>query len=196
MNNFQNLFTVTKPLKRSKHSSNIDPTMIAHYGDGWRKVCTVKSTRVGNEWVYVDIDQGIMYSDHTSWVYAIVVDGVVVKFGESGVPLGIRTSTSDQPLKGTKCRLGRYRNHKATAKEGSSKDTDEEIRKALRSRTQSSNHVVEIYAIKCREVIVPTQIGNTIVDLKSKVHKHLEKALLDYYYTHCGRYPELNPNRA
>ena len=86
-----------------------DAEYIDHYADlGFKKVCGVKSTRIGNHWQYEYIDESIMYDDHRSWVYAITRHGRIMKFGETGTLLGIKMSDG-QPKLGTQCRLGRYR---------------------------------------------------------------------------------------
>ena len=55
------------------------------------------------------------------------VDGeTIVKIGETGNPLGIRTSRTDQPLKGTKCRFGRLISHRNDVTDQSIRDTLEE----------------------------------------------------------------------
>lgn len=64
--------------------------------DGFKKVCDVVALK-DKTWRYKNINKDLMYSDHTSWVYAIVLGKSIVKIGETGVPLGIknhdRTST-------------------------------------------------------------------------------------------------------
>jgi hypothetical protein len=157
----------------------------------WEKVCKVKSKHIGNDWYYCNINRSVMFSEHRSWVYAITVNGRIVKIGESGNPLGIEPAYSydpleweSQPLSSTKCRLGRYR------KGG---DSDYIVRESLRYETK--NDRVEFYAYKCPETTVPISINGTEVTLKSQIHKQLEKALLDKIMQKDGEYPFLNTGR-
>lgn len=63
---------------------------IKHYlNDGFKKVCDVNIDSVG-DWYYTDIDQSLMFDDYRSWVYFIVLDGIIHKIGECGTPLGIK----------------------------------------------------------------------------------------------------------
>lgn len=80
--------------------------------DGFKKVCDVRINN--NIWYYENIDTELMFSDHCSWIYAIVDQNTIIKIGETSRPLGIlpkskKTSIDIQPLTGSKSRLGRYR---------------------------------------------------------------------------------------
>jgi hypothetical protein len=170
-------------LKVNPAAENID-----HYLDlGFKKVCSVRSTRVGNYWEYTHIDESVMYDSHRSWVYVITRHGRIVKIGETGNPLGIKMSDG-QPKLGTQCRLGRYR------KGGG---TDEDIRDMLRTETQNKlhTHAIEIYAMKCPEIDFPIKICTEDKIIKSQIHKELEKALLDYFKANIGQYPDCNAGR-
>ena len=160
---------------------------IGHYS-GFKKVCSVRSTRVGNFWEYTNIDKTLMYSEHRSWVYAITRFGKIVKIGESGLTLGIKMKNGDQPKGTSKCRLGRYRK---------GDNTDRFIRDLLRADTQNKLHTsaVEIYAFQCPESDHTIKIGDTDIVVKSHIHKDLEKAFLDYFKKHTGRLPIGNPGR-
>ena len=57
---------------------------IRHYKkDGFQKVCNVN--QFAGEWHYSDIDTELMFCNHRSWVYFIVVDDEIVKGGETGL---------------------------------------------------------------------------------------------------------------
>jgi hypothetical protein len=201
-NLFDKFFEIEEPKKKYKmNPKNLTPQTydadhIKHYTNfNWQKVCTVHSSGNNNEWTYKNIDTNLMYSDHRSWVYAITVDDYIVKIGETGQPLGIPKASGDnQPISGTKCRLGRYRTMKASP--GLGEDTDDTIRTALMEETSVSNHEVAFYAYKCPEIDHKIPVVNSVVDCKAQIHKQLEKKLLDYYKLNVGAYPYLNSGRA
>ena len=171
---------------KAEANSNPEAEYIGHYLHlGFKKVCSVKSTRVGNYWFYENIDKSIMYSEHRSWVYAITRHGRIVKFGETGLRLGIEMPDG-QPKVGTKCRLGRYR------KNG---ETDLSIRDMYRRETQESFNVMEIYALQCPEIDHKITIVKEEKIIKAQIHKELEKTLLDYFKENIGRYPSANTGR-
>lgn len=167
---------------------------IAHYSQRmpWQRVCTVKSDD-DNFWFYQDIDETVMFSPHNSWVYAITVDGNIVKFGETGNPLGIRPrrKTMDprdesQPIVSSQCRLGRSRKM-----DGS----DQHTRDALQKYTSDPQHLVEIWAIQCGSLTGNVPFIDGDIAVESQFHKHLEKALLDDYFKNHLRYPLCNTGR-
>ena len=163
-----------------------NPEYIEHYFDlGFKKVCRVKSTYRGNEWFYTDMDESLMFSPHRSWVYAITRFERILKFGETGNPLGIKSKRDEQPVCGTHNRLGRYR------KGGGS---DETIRNMFRKETQDSSGLT-IYAAACPEMDHSFTLLNESRTIKSQIHKQLEKFLLDYYKEKVGQYPEGNTGR-
>lgn len=158
-----------------------DPLDISNYiADGFVKVCDVAEDDKG--WVYDNINEDVMFSPHRSWVYFIVRKGKIVKCGETGNPLGIKTvSDSGQPIIGTKSRLGRYRR---------GPDTDRRVREAL-SESVLQNEV-ELWALKCDMTELRTTImGVDTVTLVS-YHKDLEMRYLDHFKQTTGEYPELN----
>lgn len=169
----------------------ISKSSLKHYrtvvGFPFQRVCRVRSND-DTEWYYEDIDQTLMFSPHRSWTYAIVVDGEIVKFGESGNPLGIRAknSKSDQPIHGTKCRLGRYR------KGG---DCDYNVRMQLLKHTNDPNSLVEIWAIECAPVSGTIELIDGSLKIYAHFHKQLEKILLDYFKNDNGTYPLCNTGR-
>ena len=154
------------------------------------RVCSVNLTN-NNNWYYSDIDRDIMFSDHTSWVYFITINGFIVKIGETGNPLGIenehwtfdRAEWESQPKTGSKSRFGRYR---------TGDSTDERIRFELMEDIKSNKNKIEFYAIKCEELTVELPMLGIV---NSQIHKALEKRLLDYFKLYTGTYPRLNVGR-
>jgi hypothetical protein len=166
---------------------------INHYHNiAFKKVCRVRRTRL-NEWYYEDIDKDIMFSSHSSWVYAITQNGFILKIGETGNPLGIANSYysydgpdwETQPKVGTQSRLGRLRRGDGT---------DQAIRWHLEDRIKSGE-LIEIYAYACPENILNARVVNETIEIKQQIHKQLELVLLDYIYKKVGSYPELNKGR-
>ena len=166
---------------------------INHYGNlQFVRVCRVREDNVYN-WYYEDINRVLMFSNHRSWVYVITVNGIIVKIGETGQPLGIENQhwTTDpaewesQPKKGSMSRCGRYRNGDTT---------DDFVRASLRARIASGD-LVEFWAIECPETSASFKIVNETIEMKSQYHKQLEVELLDYFYKSLGKYPELNKGR-
>lgn len=157
----------------------------------WKRVCKVRAEHFGNKWYYENINREIMFSEHKSWVYAITVDGRIVKIGETGQPLGIEAKRDSspkgwekQPKFGSQSRLGRYR---------SGDTTDRTIRDSLRPEVKSNR--VEIYAYKCRQITEEVSINGNIKVINSDIHKILEKTLLDEIEKVDGERPFLNPRR-
>jgi hypothetical protein len=120
----------------------------------------------------------------------MIVDGQeIVKVGETGNPLGIRTSRSDQPLKGTKCRFGRLISF-ATNDSG---DTDERIRNELFESAKEGN--VSLWAKRCETVPFEEIIAGKKRTVVHSSHKDLEMAYLDHIYQETGSYPRCNMSR-
>ena len=163
--------------------------------DGFVKLCTVKleypdHKQWGDEWLYVDINEDLMYSDHRSWIYFIVVGNEIRKVGETGQPLGIRTKQSNQPLRGTKSRFGRYRSHKDNYKE----DTDEVIRKALKSEAAQGN--ISIWVKQCDVIHSNVKVAGNTINVRTAYHKDLEKQYLHHIVGQVGKLPNLNKGKA
>lgn len=163
---------------------------VSHYGE-FHRVCRVNEDPVTAHWYYTEINSAIMYSTHRSWVYFLTVNGAIVKIGESGNPLGIVTRTQDyaeaQPLKATTNRLGRYR-----AGDQSDQRVREQIHEYL---TCNPGAVVEFWARACPVDHTEMLVGTGMITVENQHHKQLEKALLDYYREHVGRYPLYNTGR-
>ena len=160
----------------------------SYLGDGFEKVCDV-ATKRNKKFVYQNINHSVMYAYHNSWVYMIVSGDEVVKVGETGNPLGIEKMYSDQPLSGTKCRLGRL----ANMADYSGYDTDERIRYELHEDCKEGK--VSIYAKKCDEIKVVHSIGGYEFTINATIHKDLELLYLDYIEGETGSYPRLNAGR-
>ena len=161
---------------------------VVHFKD-FKRVCRI--VNYYGEWLYDKIDENIMYADHNSWVYFIVVNGIIYKIGASGVPLGIRMSDG-QPKKSTKCRLGRYRTHKGTY----TYDTDEYCRIELREILNDKNKIVEFWAFKCPTVKQILNIAGDQIAVESSIHWDLEKILINRFEQAIGSLPKLNKGKA
>lgn len=161
---------------------------ICHYKkDGFEKVCDVYINPLDGGWAYKNINHDVMYSDHRSWVYFIVVDREIVKAGETGNPLGIGESwiygnRELQPRSGSTSRLGRYRKGDGT---------DSYIRESLRKDILSGT-TVSFWAKKCPIKIIHENIGNHTAGVKHTFHKDLEQAYLQHFLRFSGHYPRLN----
>lgn len=156
-------------------------------GDGFVKVCDVEQDQLGH-WCYKNINKPVMFDNHKSWVYFIVVKNEIVKVGETGNPLGIKPqgywcmpAPEEQPKKGTTNRLGRYR-----AGDG----TDHHIRCALREEVDKG--IVSIWARKCKMVVTETVIAGEKQKTMTSFHKDLELQYLRYFVEKTGRLPRLN----
>lgn len=175
-------------------------TMDLYKQDGFQKLCDVKDgcnyKGYNKKFFYKNIDHNLMYSDHRSWVYMIVNDAEIVKIGETGQPLGITKRGDDQPMTGTKSRMGRLANAiGALGTDGIQRfDTDQHIRESL---LQGSNtDKISIWVKKCDYSYTDITIAGEKTGICSKMHKDLEKKYLDHYYNLNSSYPYLNSGRA
>jgi hypothetical protein len=126
-----------------------------------------------------------MFCDHKSWVYFIVEDEGIVKIGETGNPLGIKNSRGqyryfeDQPISGTKSRLGRL------ARFGNDNDTDGRIRRDLKESVDQGK--VSIWARKCEIKDHEVMIGGKMVNTKITFHKELELQYIDIIFPYLNQ---------
>jgi len=106
-------------------------TEIAPYlNDGFVKVCdVVLDNPMFNRWKYCNIDNNVMYSKSQGWIYIMLLDGKIIKFGETGMVLGKRSKNSSQPVQSTDNRFGRML-MKDLSYNGKF-DTDERIRQLV-----------------------------------------------------------------
>ena len=139
------------------------------------------------QWKLINQNEDFLYMDHRSWVYFIVDGQQIVKIGETGNPLGIRTSRSDQPLKGTKCRFGRLISHGDGYGPG---DTDGRIRRELRKSAEKGD--ISLWARRCEFIETKEVIAGKKQILLHSSHKDLETAYLDHIYKETGSYPRCN----
>lgn len=152
--------------------------------DGFDKVCDVETYY--SEWRYKNINKTLMYSPHTSWVYFIVENDIIVKCGETGNPLGIEESYSYhgllQPVGNSKCRFGRLRKGDGT---------DEYIRANLRSSIDAGNNV-SLWAKKCKLYSLNESLGGVMQAVNTSIHKNLEQKYLAHFKKNINRLPLLN----
>ena len=139
------------------------------------------------QWKLINQNEDFLYMDHRSWVYFIVDGQQIVKIGETGNPLGIRSSRSDQPLKGTKCRFGRLISHGDGYGPG---DTDGRIRRELRKSAEKGD--ISLWARRCEFIETKEVIAGKKQILLHSSHKDLETAYLDHIYRETGSYPRCN----
>ena len=151
--------------------------------DGFVKVCDVCRDSE-NRWFYENIVDSLMFSEHRSWVYFIVVGEEIVKVGETGNPLGVRMKTSNQPKFGTEGRFGRYRGGDAT---------DWYIRDELSTEVQQGR--VTLWARRCEMVSLSVSIGGQEDSTMTSFHKDLEMRYMDYIFGQTGSLPRLNKAR-
>ena len=155
-----------------------------YVADGFVKVCDVVLDYRGN-WLYKNINEDYMFDKHKSWGYFIVVGYRIVKHGNSGNPLGIRSSSGiGQPMSGSKSRFGRY-------KEGDG--TDQYIRESLEEEARQG--IVSIWAKRYPIIKKKTKIAGRVVTTSYTAHDDMEKQILDYIHTQTGSYPSLNKCR-
>lgn len=151
--------------------------------DGFVRVCKVESDYY-NRWYYSSINEQVMFAEHRSWVYFIVVDGEIAKVGETGNPLGVRMKTSNQPKTGSEGRFGRYR---------AGDMTDAYIREELVAEVHRGS--VYLWARRCEMVTVSTSVCGQDDITVTSFHKDLEMRYLDYIFSQTGSLPRLNKAR-
>lgn len=166
----------------------------AYIADGVKKVADIAIWDSGikgdNRWLFKNIDETLLYSDHRSWVYFIVCNTIIHKVGETGQPLGIRCKTHSQPKSGTKSRMGRLANH---IDEGPRYDTDVVIREELYQKILSGG--VSLWALQCPIDNLSITCGGNTKIVPRTIHKHVETMYLDHIKESFGDYPALNKCR-
>jgi hypothetical protein len=166
--------------------------------DGFERVADVHPSSTAEEWLYHNINQGLLFSDHKSWVYFVVIDDQIVKCGETGNPLGLRYKTKakrvflgeEQPITGTKGRFGRLASHKEKPDSDRS-ETDEMIRREA-DQYLSSGLKVSLWAKQCPYGKIQQIINNIDTEVTTTIHKDLEIKYLNTFKTIAGRLPLFN----
>lgn len=155
--------------------------------DGFEKVCDVTARKSKDELIYLNINHDLMYSDHNSWVYFLVIDTSIVKCGETGNPLGIISRTKylneAQPVTGTVSRFGRLRTQK--------KDTDQYLRESIRPYL-AKGIGVSLWAKKCPIIKKQITIAGETLTAAATMHKDLELQYLAYFKENAGCLPLFN----
>lgn len=160
--------------------------------DGFVKVCNISPASTKSKWIYEDINFPVMYSEHKSWVYFMVSGDQIVKIGETGNPLGIRKKKSDQPLTGTRSRLGRYSSFGTTGT-GKDSDTDAYVRESLQGDVPSGK--VSVWAKQCLIMNYELKVAGQNVTAYGTLHKDLELRYIDHFVNKSGELPIFNKSR-
>jgi hypothetical protein len=154
--------------------------------DGFKLVCRVKNSSSQYEWNYENVDTSILFKNHRSWVYLIVVDDIVFKIGETANPLGIKTSWSSiQPKTGSQSRLGRYRKGDAT---------DEDIRISARPYL-TAGCKIEFWAKECEIVKSDVIVCGSVCTVEAATQKSQEMAYLNNFINEVGILPMWNKSK-
>lgn len=154
--------------------------------DGFKVVCDIDNRLSGiGEWNFMNIDTTLMFSLHRSWIYLIVVDGIVFKVGETAQPLGIPKPGSKQPIKGTKSRIGRYRCGDAT---------DQDIRSAAEKYLKAGCKI-QFWAKECKMIKETVIICGNTIDVDGTTQKNQEIAYLNHFIGEVGILPMWNKSK-
>lgn len=148
--------------------------------DGFEKVCDVTGFHnKDKEWKYININESLMFSNHESWVYFIVVDKAIVKCGETGNPLGIKNAKNywhdKQPITGTKSRFGRLRKGDRT---------DYYLRESILPYLEKGLNV-SLWAKKCPIATKDVLVSGQKISVTLTMHKDLEQIYLDHFKTNA-----------
>lgn len=164
---------------------NVTMDISTHVPDGFVHLCDVDIRSSIYRWRYININQSYMFDDHNSWIYAITLDNEIVKIGETGNPLGHRTSRAQShPLTGTKGRISRYI---------SGDGTDQDIRESLDADLKAGKKV-SFWVKKCELVGgLVNYLGQQEI-VYAKIHKDMEMLYLDKI-NETGGLPILNKAR-
>ena len=159
--------------------------------DGFHKLADVEAIRDNGKWKLVNVSPQL-YENHNSWVYAVVVGVEIVKIGETGSQLGIKSKRNDQPVIHTNNRMGRLRGFGKTFDADWQKtDTDVRIRSALYE--EACRGKVSIWAKRCDIIAIDTILYGETYKTFTTYHKQLEKAYLTRIKEETGTLPVLNP---
>lgn len=153
--------------------------------DGFKYVCKATYHDPNGKWIYSDIDESLMFSEHRGWVYAITADDIIQKIGECGNSLGLRNTRKNSlniVKEGTQARLGRLIAFPS--------GTDYNIRQALKNEKN-----IKIYAKKCPPGKTSTMVGGKRRKYTPRPNKEIELDYLDLFKRCAGCYPRLNKGR-
>lgn len=150
-------------------------------------LCDVTDSSTVKRWNYENVNEQLMFSDHNSWVYFIVVDhDEIYKTGETGNVLGLKGKTKRCFMKtGTQSRIGRYM---------ANGETDAYIREELQPLIDAG-HTVSFYVKQCPKVQVATVQGGVQTNTMLTSHKQEEFDYMDLMVQAAGRLPKLNKAR-
>ena len=170
--------------------------------DGFEIVADVRARNGDGKWEFVD-QRPSLFEAHKSWVYAVVLGEEIVKIGETGLQLGIRPQyhkyskegnlLEDQPIMGTKCRMGRLRGFGHTFSPQFAKDTDVRIRSALHEDATEAIGNVSVWAKRCDMIAIESTLYGEPYVTYTTFHKQLEGAYLTRIRKETGVLPRLNP---
>jgi len=169
-----------------------------YLADGFVKVADVQHDPIKQGWWrFRNINEDLLFEDHRSWVYAIVCGEEVVKIGETGNPLGIKSTRmphKGQPIAGTTCRFGRLRSFGSI---GDTKcgDTDGRIRRELHEEVSKGVGRVSIWVKRCDLFHVQSKLYAEPFIVPVSYHKEIEKGYLNRILEETGRLPRLNTGR-
>jgi hypothetical protein len=195
---FSSLGQAIKPAPKNGLPSNNYFNINSFINDGFQRVADVHCQSTTDQWLYYNIDQNLMYADHESWVYFVVIDDQIVKCGETGNKLALRYQTKnkrmflgeEQPITGTKGRFGRLASHKEDKNSGRS-ETDEMIRReCLPYLIRGSK--VSLWAKKCQYGQLDQIINGVKTSVTTTIHKDLELKYLKSFKAKAGRLPLFN----
>jgi len=182
MSTFDQLFaTVDTGTVKPTRSTGCLLDINTYIKDGFELICTVNPAP-DVRWTYTIHNTEQMFSEHTSWVYFIVVGTEIVKIGETGMRLGIPLADG-QPISKSNNRFGRYRG---------GMETDAYIRASLLKDVRQG--LVTLWARACPVVTQTIDLAGQQHHVQAAFHKELELAYLD----HIGRqglWPRLNKAR-
>jgi hypothetical protein len=161
--------------------------------DGFVKIATVEHDRNHyGYWRFNILNEDLFFENHRSWAYIIASGNEVVKLGETGNPLGIRSTRGKhkgQPITGTKSRMGRLRMMgDVDAPNG---DTDARIRSELREDVSAGK--VSVWVRRCDIDYTETKIHGETITIPCLHHKDIERKYLNRIVEETGRLPRLNP---
>lgn len=190
--NFSELNKVS--MTQSLYLNNSDIFNINNFiNDGFNKICDVLPSTEGN-WIYKNINTNLMYLDHRSWIYFIVVNNDIVKCGETSQPLGLpgrrEVAGERQPRTGTKSRFGRLANEKNCRHRVN--DTDHVLRESI-DKLYQTGCKISLWARQCPIVqSSPIIVLGNLQKPLTTIHKDLELTYLNFFKSNGNMLPMFN----